>query len=278
MQQVGRAHKAGAQLLPVGADQVGQSVGGLLRIFRQAEMHRQHMLRLGTAVGIVFSEAFDKDLVQVPIGVHIFAQQISCLAEQLDRVEAEGGGDEAVPGGALVAAAGGVQPQPVAKVEVFFPAVAGNVVHPLFHALELLVQNAPIAVGLIDRPGADDRRVPPGGAAGIRGQQIGDHFTHFAALALVGGQIPQPFAEETLHIVEIRCGADEDLGVACPAQALIPLWAVGGHVQEIPALAPDDVGKELIEHRIAGFQPPDALHVRVDDDGGEALGPNLAGP
>ena len=206
------------------------------------------------------------------------AQQTSCLAQQLDCVEAESCGDEAVPGGALVAAAGGVQAQPVAKVEMLLPALAGNVIHPLFHALELFVQNAPIAVGLVDRPGTDDRRVAPGGAAGVSGQHIGNHFADLAALALVSGQIPQPFAEETLHIVEIGRGTHEDLGIARPTQTLIPLGAVGGHVQEVPALAPDDVGKELIEHRIAGFQPARTLHVRVNDDRVKVLGVHFSGP
>lgn len=47
----------------------------------------------------------------------------------------------------------------------------GDIIHPLFHAPELIFQNLPIAVGLVNLPRTDRRRITPG-SAGYRILQI----------------------------------------------------------------------------------------------------------
>ena len=46
--------------------------------------------------------------------------------------------------------------------------------------------------------------------------------------------------------IEVRRGR-KDLRVSGPAHALIPLGAVGGHIQEVADLAPESILKQLID-------------------------------
>ena len=50
---------------------------------------------------------------------------------------------------------------------------------------------------------------------------------------LVGSHVLQPFGIEggCIHI-EAGCGG-KNLCIACPAQSLIPLGTIGGHIQEV---------------------------------------------
>ena len=64
---------------------------------------------------------------------------------------------------------------------------------------------------------------------------------------LVCGEVVQPLAHEPVHVVVIGGRLAEDLRVARPAQAFIPLRAVRRHVEEIAALPPKHVGEELIQ-------------------------------
>ena len=71
-------------------------------------------------------------------------------------------------------------------------------------------------------------------------------MAHIAVLPLVGSQISQPFREEFFGIIVQACGAHKYLGVSGPAEAFIPLRAVGRDVDKIPLLPPDDVVKETV--------------------------------
>ena len=90
---------------------------------------------------------------------------------------------------------------------------------------------------------------PAGGVARRRGSTFGHDVGHAPVRELVGGHVPQPLREEAGHVHVEGGGAREDLGVARPAQALVALRAVGGHVEEVALLAPDDVVLELVDER-----------------------------
>ena len=283
MENIGRADEAGAELGAVRPDHGGQGVGRLLRILRQAEVDGQHVLRLGPVLREGGAEGGDNPAVQGFIGGNVLAQDPAGLDDQGRGPGVVGAGDEILPGGALVAAGGGVQAEPVGEMRAAGPEAGrcrgvGDVVHPALHGGELIPQHLRIAVGLVDLPGADGGRVAPGGAGFVVRQNIGDHAADAAVRELVRGHVMEPFAEEAFHIIEVGSRADEDLRVAGPAQALVPLGAVRGNVQEVAPLAPDDVGEELIQRLIPGGQPAGAPHVGMDDDGGEILRPGLAGP
>ena len=64
---------------------------------------------------------------------------------------------------------------------------------------------------------------------------------------------------------------DEDLDVAGPAQPLVALRTVGGHIHEIAFLAPHDVVLQLVEQRIGALEVAGASHVRVQHDAGHRV-------
>src|SRR5699024_8177663 len=75
-----------------------------------------------------------------------------------------------------------------------------------------------------------------------------------------------------------RRRAGEHLDVAGPAEALVALRAVGGHVQEVAACGPDDVLVQLVHQRFAAPEPTGAAQVGADHLGGHLLGAQVAGP
>ena len=60
------------------------------------------------------------------------------------------------------------------------------------------------------------------------------------------------------------------LCIAGPAEALVALGAVGGHLQEVGALGAVDVGQQRVGHRVARLQVPDALQGAAQLDGAHA--------
>ena len=72
-----------------------------------------------------------------------------------------------------------------------------------------------------------------------------------------------------LDVVQEGRGGRKDLDVAGPAQALVALRAVGGHVEEVAAHAPDDVLVQLVEQRVGAFEPAGALHIRMQHHRGQ---------
>ncbi len=75
------------------------------------------------------------------------------------------------------------------------------------------------------------------------------------------GHVIEPLGEERGDVPVVAGGAGEDLGVAQPAEPLVALRAVGGHADEVAALAPVDVARnswpsqsaELSNEPVAGM-------------------------
>ena len=65
-------------------------------------------------------------------------------------------------------------------------------------------------------------------------------------------------------------GGGEDLDVAGPAEALVPLRAVGGHLQEVRVQAPGDVPVEPVEQGVAGLEGAGPFQVVGHHQAGEA--------
>src|SRR5213079_933001 len=98
-----------------------------------------------------------------------------------------------------------------------------------------------------------------GEAAGVATQGVGNHPRDTAAWVLIGRYIGQPLREETRDIHVERGRPREHLGISCPSEPLVALRAVGGHVEKVAALPPDDVVLELVEQRVRGYECP-CLH------------------
>ncbi len=86
------------------------------------------------------------------------------------------------------------------------------------------------------------------------------------------GHIAGPLGEESGDVQVEGGGADKHLGIPGPAQALISLRAVGGHVDEIALLTPKDIVLELVEERVGAFERSDGFELGVDDNAGEGFG------
>ena len=125
----------------------------------------------------------------------------------------------------------------------FVAGLAPHVLDPRLHARVLPLEEARVAVGQVHVPGDDRRRVGPGrGAAGelaVLAQHVG--HDEAARCPLGSGRRPRRpshFVKKPATSMLKRGGAREDLRVARPAQPLVALRAVGGHVEEVALLAP----------------------------------------
>src|ERR1051326_6249533 len=85
------------------------------------------------------------------------------------------------------------------------------------------------------------------------------------------GTAPPPLREEAGDVHVERGGAREHLRVAGPAEALVALRTVGGDVEEIAALSPDDVLLQPVDQRIGRLERPGRLEVRGHDDAGDRV-------
>ena len=73
---------------------------------------------------------------------------------------------------------------------------------------------------------------------------VGHHERHLTVVGrLLGGKVQEPVLEECLHVVEERRGRREHGEVAGPAEALVALRAVGGHVEEVAPEPPHHVAR-----------------------------------
>src|SRR3712207_6112259 len=64
-------------------------------------------------------------------------------------------------------------------------------------------------------------------------EDIGDDEAHHpVGRLLLGGEVPQPVTQEVVHVEQKGSGRRECRDVASPAEALVALRAVGGHVEE----------------------------------------------
>src|SRR5208337_587633 len=149
----------------------------------------------------------------------------------------------------IIGSSGG-EGQPITIAEAAAPDVAlarftPHVFHPGLHARVLLFQNAAIPEGEIHRPWHDSRNVGP---------------TNRTVILLIEGEILEPFGIKRGGIVIEGSGAGKDLGVSSPTQALVPLRAIRGNVEEISFLPPDNVVLKLIQQLIGSFKGTGGLN------------------
>ena len=156
-----------------------------------------------------------------------------------------------------------MQREPVAELPTRAPNEIGTgaaalELDPGAHALILPLEQRTVAVRDVHHPGHDDRRITPAGSARrvrrVRSEDVGNHPGQAAARVLIGGEICQPLRKESGDVHVERRGWREDLRVAGPAEPLIPLRAIGGHVEEVAALPPDDVLLQPVQQRVRCFE------------------------
>ncbi len=95
-------------------------------------------------------------------------------------------------------------------------------------------------------------------------QDVGhDEGHHPVGCPLLGGEVGQPVAEEVLDVEEVGRGGCEDCDITCPAEPLVALRAVGRHIEEVAAGAPDHVAVELVEQLVGALELADPLQLGV---------------
>ena len=179
-----------------------------------------------------------------------------------------------------------VEREPVGEVPVLEPeALAAvvrvvarlDVVHPHLHRGVHLAQERPVAGVDVGGPRDDRRGVAPCGGAVAAAVDpplhgLGDGEGHAAEVVLLQpDHVPDELVEERRAVVVEARGAAEGLDVARPAEALVALRAVGRHVEEVAALAPDGVEEEAVQLLVSGLDVSGARQVRVDHEPAEVL-------
>ena len=81
-------------------------------------------------------------------------------------------------------------------------------------------------------------------------QNIRNDKTHKAILMLIRSHVVQPLGKEALRIVVGTCRAGKYLRISHPAKTFIALRTVRRDIDKIALLAPDDVGEQLVQHRV----------------------------
>ena len=152
---------------------------------------------------------------------------------------------------------------------VIFAIFALNPVHPGFHAVVLFPQDAEIAGSLVHIPGDHRAGVAPDTGRMMLTKRGNDIGYHALQRLLLRPYVMQIFAIESVSIPETAGGGREDIGVTCPAHTLVPLRAVGGHIQEIAPQAPCRVFDQPIYLFVAGLNPADFFHIGVQHQRGE---------
>ena len=147
--------------------------------------------------------------------------------------------------------------EPIAELkaagpDVRFAGARAFVLDPSPHALVLRLQHVGIGVSEIEIPGDDRRRVSPTSRTRRRlipeaDEHIRHDPGHRAVLTLIGGKIRKPLREESIHIHVEGGRGREQLRITGPTQALVPLRTVGGHVDKVSFLAPQNIVLQLID-------------------------------
>ena len=168
-----------------------------------------------------------------------------------------------------------MQRQPVAELPSRSPdqaraRSAPRVIDPRAHARILALEQAPVAIRQVHRPGNDDGDIGPTGGARevgrVTAQWIRNHPRDTAAGILIGRHIGQPLREEAGDVHVERGSPREHLGISRPAETLVALRAVRRHVEKIAALTPDDVPLQLVEQRVRGYETPRLREIGRDRD------------
>ena len=289
--KIGRSHKARDEVLVVllearaeaGFDVFAEAFGHEI----EAEGEDEGGLRFGDEAAALRHEFLlegSDDLIMqgfVRGGILHFAEDAGCLCDELRRIGVVGGGDEIVVGRPLVVF--GVVPierEPIAVLEPIEPkivlGVQADVLHPMLHALVLAGKKAGIAVDFVHCPRADGGCIPPGGRAEVvDGDDVGDRLRNALFDGLFGGDVAQPFCKEGRDVVVERRRAAEDLRIPRPAEALVALRAVGGKIEEVAPLPPDDVLLQSVDKGVFAGEGARLLHIGVQDEEGEIFGAHL---
>lgn len=82
-------------------------------------------------------------------------------------------------------------------------------------------------------------------------------------VGLLHPHVIQILPVEGIAVRQIARRGDKDLGIRRPAHPLIPLGTVRGHIDKVALLSPGNIGQQMIEHGIAGFQASCQGDVRV---------------
>ena len=271
VQQIRCAEESGRQMAGL-AHQLRKLRGHALLLIRVQETEHQ---RLGASGLCVFRDASvahearaerGKRLVEAAlVNRHIQSQQLAGADQKRIGVQ-EISVLQIGFGRRMVA----VQIEPVGKVFAAQPqavrTVRAHIIDPAAHRGVLLNQHLAVAVGLVDLPRADDRRVRPAARAAVHPLLGRDHMLDFTVGRLADGQIAQPFFEKSADVVNIGRGACEHLRVTRPAQPLVALRTVGRHVHKVAALTPDDVFKQAVDVRVGALEPARAFHIGKNDD------------
>src|SRR5207248_6191247 len=110
-----------------------------------------------------------------------------------------------------------------------------------------------------------------GAAFMVDALHVRDDAGDVAVLELRIGNILQPFGEEPRDVHVEAGSADKDLCIAGPSESLVALWTVGGDVEEVAFLAPENVVLKLVDHRIGTFEFAGGFAIGMDDDAGEII-------
>ena len=165
------------------------------------------------------------------------------------------------------------------QVRVIRIPVEGHAVQPVHHHLEVFLDDAGVAILVVQLPGDHAHGCAPGGAGCedriVRfvegGNGRADAARDFVVVAdgLVGPEGDHPLPEEVLQVSLIGPGAGVGLGVSGPAHPFVPLRAVGRNRQGVAELAALDVPEQAVDQ----FSGP----VPVGSRGVVPAGRNLRG-
>ena len=134
----------------------------------------------------------------------------------------------------------------VAHARIHGGGIALAVIHPARHRIKMVGEESLVAIGIIHDPGNNDARIAPHRVR-LPLRPFGRN-TRIRALRSLGVvHVHRPFGKETRHIRIERRRGREHLRVAHPAHALVALWAIRRDADVIAALAPADVGIELVQ-------------------------------
>jgi len=232
-------------------------------------------------------EGFPDGLVQLPVvpGLVGFPDYFGRLRQQPRAVGKVGGCQKIAPGRRPRIGPPhilfGHECQPVAKVEArvpdqILPCFPAHVLDPGLHAGILHLQNTPVAIHLVHRPGNDHGGIGPAGRTARKPsrkgrQDVGHDMGYSSFRTLIGRYITQPLGKKAADQPVEHGRPGKHLGVARPSQPLVALRTVGGHVQEVALHAPLDVELKPVQQRVRADPCAGRLKGRVDHDAGNGL-------
>ena len=166
-----------------------------------------------------------------------------------------------------------------AQPEIFFRSCAVDILYPSAHKLEIILKDSLVAVKLVKCPGNDSCRIAPAcrnsGAGSVHSGGLRAGAVDSSVLVLLKAKVGEPLLEEFTNVIVYSGGAAEHLRVSRPAETLVSLRAVRGNVKIVRLLSPDNVMVKLIYLRISADEVSRSLHIRVDNNGAEAVGVDL---